>query len=380
MPRSSLGRVVRLVNHLRNGDSYRDLTDLELLQKFRRERNEDAFSMLVRRHGGWVLNLCRRVLNSAQDAEDAFQATFLVLARKAGTLRNGSLLSNWLHGVALRTARKARALSWRRLHHETNAMAKNEAIDEPRAEDRLIEVVEEELQKLPAKVRQPLFLCYYEGKTREEVAQALRCSPGAVKSSLERGKKMLRVRLAKRGFACSLAALSIAIAQPAVAVAPALVASTLKAIFSGTASAQVAFLTRSVLSALLLKNLKSLAALALLTLGLAGAGWGWHSAYQREASDDVPVAQVKSVWPHFTPALKAPNPAPEEVPAPREELAPNDLRAINFLGQPIAMSKTVTISSFVVVVSSDGVFSLRVHPTRGPELIGPIAGFEDLDD
>src|SRR5262245_26982726 len=221
MTRSGLGQVARWVRRFWGQPGYQELTDRELLRKYVRDRDEEAFAVILRRHGAWVLSLCRRVLGSDQDAEDAFQATWLVLARKAGSLRPGGILSNWLHGVAYKTALKARTHAWRRLKHEHQAMTRHEAADNRGANDQLPEWIEEELERLPAKLKNPLLLCYYEGKTREEAARELQCSPGAIKSSLERGTEMLRSRLTKRGLACTPAALATVFAECGAAAGPA---------------------------------------------------------------------------------------------------------------------------------------------------------------
>jgi RNA polymerase sigma-70 factor (ECF subfamily) len=161
--------------------------DGELLERFVSRRDESAFTALVHRHGPMVLGVCRRVLNDWQSAEDAFQVTFLVLARKADSLMRPGLLANWLHGVAYRTALKARSRAVRQGVHERQAAAM--APTESRAGRSVVElreVLDEELSHLPEKYRAPLVLCYLEGKTNEEAARLLHWPLGSMSARLAR--------------------------------------------------------------------------------------------------------------------------------------------------------------------------------------------------
>jgi len=177
-----------------------DMTDPELLDRFVQLRDQSAFTALVRRHGGMVFGVCRRILGSSQDAEDAFQATFVVLASKAAGLKRPELLANWLYGVAYRTARKAKAEAARRGFHERQAalMAASETL--PVGEDwqEVRALLDEELQHLPSKYRVPLVLCYLEGLTNEEAARRLGWPTGSISYRLARGRELLRGRLARR--------------------------------------------------------------------------------------------------------------------------------------------------------------------------------------
>jgi RNA polymerase sigma factor (sigma-70 family) len=179
--------------------STQDQTDRHLLERFVKGHDEVAFEALVQRHGPMVLSVCHRVLDHAQDAEDAFQATFLVFMRKAHTIGKPELLGNWLYGVAYRVAHKARTQTARRRQTE------REAVPMPAA-DPLVEVawrdfravLDEELQRLPARYRAPLVLCYLEGLTNEEAARQLGWPTGSMSYRLARGRKLLRERLATR--------------------------------------------------------------------------------------------------------------------------------------------------------------------------------------
>jgi RNA polymerase sigma-70 factor (ECF subfamily) len=176
-------------------------SDSQLLNRFAGEGDEQAFAMLVERHGPLVLAVCWRVLGAAQDAEDAFQATFLVLARKAGRLRNPELLGNWLYGVASRIARKARiGLSKRRARENHARALPLFPAPAPSEGDDAMRVLAEELSRLPVTHRAAVGLCYVEGKTNAEAARLLRWPIGTVKGRLARARALLRDRLILRGF------------------------------------------------------------------------------------------------------------------------------------------------------------------------------------
>jgi RNA polymerase sigma factor (sigma-70 family) len=179
-------------------------SDRELLDRFHRQRDQAAFEVILRRHGPMVLGVCRRILPQAHDAEDAFQATFLVLVRKAGVLRDPGLLANWLYGVAYRVARKARARLARRSEYERQA-ASMPAADVPLdlAWREMRSLLDEELQALPAKYQAPLVLCYLEGLSNEEAARRLGWPSGSISYRLAKGRELLRQRLARRDRALS---------------------------------------------------------------------------------------------------------------------------------------------------------------------------------
>jgi RNA polymerase sigma-70 factor (ECF subfamily) len=170
-----------------------------LLEWFVAGQDEEAFAALVRRYGPLVQGVCRRVLHDWDDAQDAFQATFLVLARKAASLAKPEALGNWLYGVAYRTAVKAKARAARR--RETERQAASLPRPDPsldRARHELREVLDEELSRLPEKYRAPLVLCYLEGKTNQEAARQLGCPAGSMSGRLARGRELLGERLAAR--------------------------------------------------------------------------------------------------------------------------------------------------------------------------------------
>ncbi|OAI52843.1 hypothetical protein AYO44_16415 [Planctomycetaceae bacterium SCGC AG-212-F19] len=194
------------------------MTDEQLLEAFISRQDTGAFEELVRRHGPMVLRVCQRVLHHQQDAEDAFQATFIVLARKAKAIVKGATAS-WLYGVAYRIALQTRE---RRGKH-----ASEQPLDErtgpgvlpgdPCGDREVRQVLYEELDRLPAKYRTPLVLCYLEGKSTQETAEQLGCPKGTVLAWLARGRDRLQSRLARRGLAFTGAALAVVLTQSAAA-------------------------------------------------------------------------------------------------------------------------------------------------------------------
>jgi RNA polymerase sigma factor (sigma-70 family) len=204
-------------------------SDRRLLERFVSQGDETAFTKLVQRHGPMVLGVCRQILRNEDDAEDAFQATFLVLARKARSIRAAEALPNWLYGVARRLAMRSRSAVARRHARE---VALVEPPTEAAPETQLVElapVLHEEIGRLPEKYRIPLVLCYLEGKSNEEAARQLGCPSGTVFSRLARARERLRGRLTRRGLALSAGALTAtlaAVSQQVRAAAPAQLATT----------------------------------------------------------------------------------------------------------------------------------------------------------
>jgi RNA polymerase sigma factor (sigma-70 family) len=200
--------------------SLRELDDGELLVAFVRKCRDDAFDELVRRHGPLVWGVCRRILQHDQDTEDAFQATFLVLARKASSISKKHCLAGWLYRVAYRIALRARANRARRKAQETRPEnGARPSAHEPTGRE-ISGMVEEEVQRLPEKYRLPVLLCYLQGHTNEEAARALRCPTGTVKVRLLRAREILRKRLLRRGIGLSVAAALAAWPGAAHAAAP----------------------------------------------------------------------------------------------------------------------------------------------------------------
>ena len=165
-----------------------DRSDGQLLDLFVRKRDEAAFAAVVRRHGPMVLGVCRRVLGNSTDAEDAFQAAFLVLARKAASIGRRSLLAQWLHGVAYYTARRLRRANARRAARERPLADVREpvACDGVDLNEELLAILDEELGRLPERYRKPILLCDLEGITRREAARLIGCPEGTVAGRLAR--------------------------------------------------------------------------------------------------------------------------------------------------------------------------------------------------
>jgi RNA polymerase sigma factor (sigma-70 family) len=211
MATAQFGTLVRHIQGLAIGGGAQHHTDRQLLDDFAARHTETAFTALVSRHGPMVLRVCRRVLNHEQDAEDAFQATFLVLAGNAGSIRKRDTIGDWLHGVAYRTAMKAKRSAARRRNHEAQLRtAAPRARPSPTWDD-VQAVLDEEIQRLPTCFRQAFVLCVLEGKSGPEAAAELGCKEGTVKSRVNRGRQALQRQLARRGIhlAALFAALSL---------------------------------------------------------------------------------------------------------------------------------------------------------------------------
>jgi RNA polymerase sigma factor (sigma-70 family) len=268
-----VGQLSQVLRHLRRATRPDDsATDAELLECFVRRRDEAAFEALVRRHGPLVLGVCRRVLRNEADAEDAFQATFVVLARKAASLRQRGLLGNWLYGVAHNTALKARAMNQKRRAKEQHGAARVAAPDG--AWQELQGVLDEELSRLPEKYRVPIVLCDLEGKAIKDAARLLGVPQGTAASRLARGRALLARRLARHGIVLSGGALAALLAQhaPAAALSRPLVALTVKAIGGAPLPGAVAALADGVVKGMLLRKLQALVtAAALAVLVMVGA-------------------------------------------------------------------------------------------------------------
>jgi RNA polymerase sigma factor (sigma-70 family) len=206
-------------------DSAEDPSDENLLDQFlsgEQSESQEAFRALVERHGPMVLGVCRHVLNQHHDAEDTFQATFLVLARKGSTIRNRRVLAGWLHEVAYRLANKARASAVQRRTLEREGLAMLPRAIEPdnqsqeAAWNELRPVLHAEVARLPEKYRIPVILSYLEGKTNEEVAELLEWPVGTVKGRLSRARDLLRSRLMRQGLSLAAAFLVTSLSKGTV--------------------------------------------------------------------------------------------------------------------------------------------------------------------
>ncbi len=272
-----------ILRHLRqlSAPNLDEANDGELLRHYAASRDEEAFTLVVRRHGPMVLAICRRLLDDGPDSEDAFQATFLVLARKADSLPWRESVAGWLHRVARHVALRARTAAARRRLHEGRAVVAP-PID-PLAEVSLREaqeILDQELARLPDQYRAPLLLCCLHGSTRDEAARNLGWSLATLKRRLKRGRDLLRERLAKRGLTlpAALTAVSIpALAPPSLPAALALTTvETARSIAlgqAGDAAARVSELAESALSTLSPVKWKAVLAVVVV-LGMIAGGAG----------------------------------------------------------------------------------------------------------
>jgi cobalt-zinc-cadmium efflux system membrane fusion protein len=253
------------------------LSDAQLLERFVSGRDEAAFEVLVWRHGGLVLSVCGRLLRHAEDREDAFQATFLALTRRARSIAKGAALGSWLYKVAYRVALRLRARAARDTARQ-RALALPEARIDGETGIDWQPVLDEEINRLPEKYRTPVVLCYLEGKTTEEAAGQLGCARGTVCSRLAWARRRLRSRLSRRGLALSTAGLGMTL-TPGTAPA-ALVGATVRAAVlfasgeaAGAVPGQAIVLAEGVLRAMIWTKLKATTAVLLL-VGLLGIGAG----------------------------------------------------------------------------------------------------------
>jgi RNA polymerase sigma factor (sigma-70 family) len=288
-----------VVQELRQAVQAQDagLSDAQLLEHFLGGRREAAFEAMLRRHGPMVWAVCRRVLRHAQDAEDAFQATFLVLVRKAGAIRRPNLLGNWLYGVAYRTALHARSAAGRRLEKERHAARPEVQEEDPWRELRA--VLDRELSRLPDHYRVAVVLCDLEGKTYKEAARQAGCPEGTLAARLSRGRALLARRLARQGLTLSGPAAVAALAQVPAGAGPAaaLLAATTRAAAlagsggtaaAGVISTQASGLAEGVLRVMFLTKLKIAALVVVAVVGLLGTGAGLLLA---PAPADEPAGQ-----------------------------------------------------------------------------------------
>jgi RNA polymerase sigma factor (sigma-70 family) len=275
-------QMSEVLQHLRRAVLLPDgerLTDGQLLEDYISRRTEGALAALVGRHGPMVWGVCRRVLRNHHDAEDAFQATFLVLARKAASIASRGSVGNWLYGVAHQTALKARATTAKRGTRERQVAAMPEpAVVEQDLWRDLEPLLDEELARLFDKYRSAIVLCDLEGKTRRDAAQQLGCPEGTVAGRLARARSMLAKRLTQRGVTLSGGMLAAVVSQKVVsaAVPTSVVDSTVKAATqyavgeaaTGAISVKVAALTEGVVKTMPLPKLK-FATAVLLAAGIA---------------------------------------------------------------------------------------------------------------
>jgi RNA polymerase sigma factor (sigma-70 family) len=322
MDQEPMSRLIRSLHKLAQPPESDRLGDDQLLERFVAGRDRAAFELLLWRHGPMVLGVCRRVLPAAHDAEDAFQATWLTFVKKAGSIVHRAAVGSWLYQVAYRVALRARAARMKRGERESldlDRLAVAFAGDLVETGE-LAQVLDEEVNRLPARQRAAFVLCCLEGRTGEEAARELGCAPGTVSSRLTRARERLRQRLIRRGLAPA-AALTGAVAGDAWAspVSVPLADNTLKAtlLFSsgkaagGALSSQAVLLAEGVLRAMFVTKMKIAAALILAVGVFAVGGVLVHrtltaapQAKEQPAPPSQPAPKVKA----------APAAAPRQVP------------------------------------------------------------------
>jgi RNA polymerase sigma factor (sigma-70 family) len=313
MANAHLSPIVRHIRHLIGAGPCAGMTDGQLLDRFVTDREEAAMEVLVRRYGSLVLGVCRRVLLDVHAAEDVFQAAFLVLVRKAPSLDRRQPLGNWLYTIAYRLALRARASAARRRDCEQKAASLRSETTGRTVSDEVCVALEEELQRLPEKLRTPLVLCYLEGKTNEEAARLLGCPKGSMSWRLAQARELLRERLLNRGFAFPVAGVAglLTAASVRATVPMALLETTVKAAMwfagenamtAGFVSAEAVHLAQGMLKAMLTSKLK-FAAAAFLTVSFLGMGGGAALSVQRTASaQSVAAPSARQITPEKPPA------------------------------------------------------------------------------
>jgi RNA polymerase sigma factor (sigma-70 family) len=261
------------------------VSDTVLLERFCSRHDEDAFVMLLKRHGPLVMGVCQRMLPDVHDAEDAFQATFLVMVRKARSISKPEGLAQWLYGVAYRTAVRARSeAAKRRFHEHRAAESRNSTLNGDFMWRDLRPILDEEINRLPQRYQAPIVLCYFGGKTKEEAARILNLPVGTVSSRLARAREKLRTRLTRRGLALSAGLDAGAVTGQSLAapVSTALIEATTKAglaiavgqtLAAGLVSTRVISLTQGVVKSMFLSKLK-MAAIGITAALMVGSGAG----------------------------------------------------------------------------------------------------------
>jgi RNA polymerase sigma factor (sigma-70 family) len=356
--------VLRHIRDFAASENISRLPDRELLDRFATLREEAAFEVLVRRHGPLVLGVCRRVLHNPHDAEDAFQATFLTLARRADSAGRRASLGTWLYQVAYHAALKARKRSASRPEREETTLRPSQP--DPLAEvtgRELLAILDEELHRLPERLRMPLVLCYLEGKTREEAARELGCSLGTMKRHLELARAALRSRLTARGLALPAALLTAALVPETGSAVPALLAAaTVRLALGGTTVGlansavppAVAALSQAILPRAGAAKIKT-ALFLIFVVGVAVLG----SAFGLEKSA-TPAAP-----PAAAPSAKDQPPAEKPAPAPPRPQPPDDKKDMTITGRVLGPDGKPVAEAQLAVVAYRGLFLNYVEGVPG---------------
>jgi RNA polymerase sigma factor (sigma-70 family) len=351
--------VTRELRAIIDGGTVAGLTDGQLLERFAAHRGveaELAFTALVMRHGPLVFGVCQSLLRNPHDAEDAFQATFMVLARKAGSIRQPDRLGPWLHGVAHRTARGLKKKNARRTFHEAEAAVYSDGANRSNragqhayalANQEAIEALHREIERLPARYKTAIVLCDLQGLTHEEAARRLGCRVGTISSQVSRARERLRRRLDRRGLAYPGGIVAAAIDSTKPSVLPnVLVGSTVKNVMSlstglaaGSVPVSIVSLSQGVLRSMLFAKIGLIAA-TLVGLGAAATGVGVGvgvvgRAPQPAPQPPAPERRVLNSEP-IAVAAAAPRPkAEEEEPARETDLIVKSATNLKRIGTSI---------------------------------------------
>ncbi len=340
----TMGAALREINRLFADGVLAGLSDAQLLEHFQTRKDVRAFEVLVARHGPMVLSVCRGILRDPHDAEDAFQATFLVLVTKGRTIRGRDALAGWLYQVAHRVAIQANSAAARRrtLERQVGQMALASRANEPAVADELLPALHDEIARLPEKYRLAVVHCDLQGMTQAQAAGQLHWSERTIHQRLAEGRARLKRRLARRGLAPDGATLGAVFAREARAAVPAAwseataraaLATVTHTITTGIVSAAATQLTQEVFKVMLVQKLK-LATATLLAAGLIA--WGASAAFVSVGKETAPRGAPAPLGAASKPAGDAAVPEPTPARADTDGTFPVRGRVVDPEGKPVA--------------------------------------------
>jgi RNA polymerase sigma factor (sigma-70 family) len=353
MVNAQIGSVLHHLRKMTHTHACEAASDAELLERFLAQREEPAFVALLQRHGPMVLQVCRRIQGNEHDAEDAFQATFLLLARKAGSIRKRDSVASWLHGVAHRLALEAKGQGARRQARERRAADMHKTSSVPdKAWQELQILLDEALAQVPEKYRTPLLLCYLQGKTQEEAARQLGCPIGTLRSRVARGRTHLKGLIEKRGVRLSATALAAALmtSEGLGAVPTPLLHATARAALGYAAGIAPTALVSARTSALLETATRSLFAsklkvvcILMVAISACAGGVGIFGRQLSSASEGGPPPAAMTKPPQSADKQAGARPEDGAIPSAgsRASTAPVEIqgRVLDPNGQPLANAK-----------------------------------------
>ena len=377
MASAAMGTAFRHLRDLFGAGSVVGLGDGQLLARYSSSKDEAAFEALVSRHGPMVLATCRAILKNEHDVEDAFQATFLVLARKAHSVRGGDALGGWLHRVAYRASVQASVEAKRRRQREAeaSAMAPLDA-SRPGFETELKPILHEEIDRLPEAQRLPVVLCDLEGLTYEQAAEQLRWTVPTLRCRLAKARQRLKARLTRRGVTSLAVGASLAPKGASASVPAALIRSTVLAATGGSASGGAALLAHTLLRGMLMTKIKIASTAALAALALASAGF--YAAGAGQPEDPKPAMKPKAEA-DAKAEVASMEATTDKKPAEMVEIKG---RVVSPDGKPVAGASVR--GAYVdreskpypkATSGPDGRFTIRLPVPGGPDRDGYFAGF-----